>query len=368
MAKYKKRADGRYAANIVTGHDPETGKRIYAPTIYAHSTIELDNRKTEVKDYVNKGIYADDKKTTVKAWAKKWLLTDKATAGIRDREMYENMVNYYIIPEIGSFRLRDLKRSDVQIMINNHMEKPRTCQQLRMATRQMLKSAIGDKLIYQNVATDIKVPKNPRPEKRALNQMEKNAIKNSDFTEKEKSYIYTLLYCGFRRGEALALSRSSVNLNKNEIYIQHVVTFDHGHPVLKSTPKSDADIRTIPIPEALKEVLEPYIKSLKGLYLFESDRMGGLMSKSSYDKFWGKIFKKMNTVSGGTDDINILPWFSGHIFKHNYITELYYAGVPAKESQMLAGHADVKLTLEIYTHLDRLRDVAPDKLRHISML
>jgi integrase len=150
--------------------------------------------------------------------------------------------------------------------------------------------------------------------------------------------------------------------------VQNVVTFDHGSPVLKDTPKSIAGIRTVPMPKALKEVLEPYVKSLKGLYLFEAERMGGLMSKSSYDKFWGKIYNKLNIAAGGTDKIKALHGFSGHIFKHNYITELYYAGISAKEAQVLAGHSDVKLTLEIYTHLDKLRNVAPDKLRDISML
>lgn len=365
MPKYTKRSDGRYQANICIGTDPDTGKRIFK-TIYARTINELENEKADIKDKLNKGIYADDKGITVGTWAKKWFETEKATCGIRTKEMYELMVFNHIIPELGNIKLRDLKKSDIQIMINKKAEYFRTCEQLRMTTRQMLDGAIEDGLIYKNVGLKINLPPKYKEEKRPLTDTEKAAIKKTDFTIKEKVFIFIILYCGLRRGEVLALSRNDIDFKKNEISIRNAVTFDHGKAVLKPYPKSFAGIRTVPVPEALKEILEPYIKQLSGLYLFEMERKEGLMSKSSYDKFWGKIFDKINASAGGNKDLEVIIGLSAHVFRHNYATMLYYNDIDVKDAQRLLGHSSIKLTLDIYTHLDKNKSSAGEKLSKIS--
>ncbi len=40
-----------------------------------------------------------------------------------------------------------------------------------------------------------------------------------------------------------------------------------------------------------------------------------------------------------------------HILRHTYITNLILSGANLKKVQYLAGHADIKVTLDIYTHL-----------------
>jgi len=365
MAKYKKRADGRYQANICIGIDETTGKRIFR-TIYARTINDLEKEKADIIDKLNKGIYADDKGMTVSTWAKKWFETEKATCGIRTKEMYERMVYSYIIPNIGDIRLKDLKQSDIQLMINKYADHYRTCEQIRMATRQMLDAAIDDGLLYKNVGLKIKLPPKYKEEKRPLTDIEKKAIRKAEFTDKEKAFVYILLYCGIRRGEILALSKSDIDRKSKEISIRNAVTFDHGKPILKPYPKSFAGIRSIPIPDDLEAVLWPYLDQIKGLFLFEMDRKPGLMSKSSYDKFWGNIIGKINTAAGGNEDIKVIHGLSAHVFRHNYATMLYYAGIDVKDAQRLLGHSNIKITLDIYTHLDKSKSTANEKLSKIS--
>lgn len=45
--------------------------------------------------------------------------------------------------------------------------------------------------------------------------------------------------------------------------------------------------------------------------------------------------------------------------RHTYITNLILSGADLKTVQYLAGHANIKITLDIYTHLV---DRSPDKL------
>lgn len=364
MAKYKKRKDGRYQANIYIKTNDD-GTRVFK-TIYARSIPALENEKADIKDKLNKGIYADDKGLSVDKWALKWFETDKATCGIRTKEMYELIVNKYIIPDLGSIRLKDLKKSDIQLMINKHSSHYRTCEQIRMTIRQMLNSAIDDGLIYKNVCANIKLPPKQKEDKRALTELEKSSIKGAEFTLKEKAFVYTILYCGLRRGEVLALSRGDINLKTNEIKIMNVVTFDNGKAVFKPYPKTYHSIRTIPIPNELREILKQYISTLEGFFLFEMERKRELMSKSSYDKFWKNIIKKINSKAGGSENINMVDGLSAHVFRHNYATMLYYNDIDIKDAQRLLGHSNIKITLDIYTHLDNSKSTASEKLSSIS--
>ncbi|MBQ2671186.1 MAG: tyrosine-type recombinase/integrase [Clostridia bacterium] len=63
-----------------------------------------------------------------------------------------------------------------------------------------------------------------------------------------------------------------------------------------------------------------------------------------YDFTKNRVFKQIS-----------LSAYAPHIFRHTYTTNLYYAGVDIKTAQYLLGHSDIKMTLEIYTHLDNKR-------------
>lgn len=382
MQKYKKRADGRYQANIHIGFT-ESGKREYE-TVYAYTNAELENKKAEVKDRVNKGIYANDRGMIVKELAEKWYKTEKAVCAIRTKEMYERLTYKHIIPAIGEIRLKELKKSDVQLMINKRADRHRTCQQLKMATRQMLDFGIEDGLLYKNVALKVSLPIKDKTEKRGLNDIEREAIKKSNFTDKERAFIYVLLYCGLRRGEILALSRGDVSMKSKTITIKNVVTFDVSKPVLKPSPKTQAGFRSIPITSELEKILRPYIDNLETFYLFGS-KNGELMSKSTYDGFWNRIIEKINIAAGGTPTVQwrkskdgenkkevkglqVIHGLTAHVFRHNYATMLYYADVPIKDAQYLLGHSNIKITLDIYTHLDKNKSNIAEKISKISAL
>jgi len=42
-----------------------------------------------------------------------------------------------------------------------------------------------------------------------------------------------------------------------------------------------------------------------------------------------------------------------HALRHTFITSLAKADVSPKTAQMLARHSDIRLTMDIYTHVDR---------------
>lgn len=49
--------------------------------------------------------------------------------------------------------------------------------------------------------------------------------------------------------------------------------------------------------------------------------------------------------------IELFESFSGHCFRHTYATRCFESGVDPKVVQKQLGHASIKITLDLYTHL-----------------
>ncbi len=48
--------------------------------------------------------------------------------------------------------------------------------------------------------------------------------------------------------------------------------------------------------------------------------------------------------------------FTAHQLRHTYSSMLYDAGVDPKSAQKFLGHADLQVTLKIYTHLSKEKE------------
>ncbi|MFA9376271.1 MAG: hypothetical protein ACERKZ_05880 [Lachnotalea sp.] len=183
MAKYKKREDGRYQANVIIGYD-DKGKRIYAPTIYARSVPELERQKAEIMSQVNKGIYANDKGLTVGKWAKEWIVAYKNNVAASTYKNYNNIIKNHLT-SINNIRLMDLRKIEVQTLINSKSDSPEIQRMIKITINQMIEDAIDDGLVYKNVCRSVKVGRQAESQKRALTDEEKRAIKNCNFTDKQ---------------------------------------------------------------------------------------------------------------------------------------------------------------------------------------
>lgn len=368
MAKYKKRADGRFYTLVSTGKYEDDGKPIRIP-VYGTSSRDLENKVADIKVALKHGTYADDKGKTVGEYAQEWLKSFHP-----GNKGYSNIIRNHF-ERINDIKLLDLTLSNVQGQINAKEGHYDIQRRIKITINQILECAIDDGLIYKNVSRKATLPKKPKPDKRALYQYEIDAIKRADFTPKERIFVLTLFYFGLRRGEALALTRNSFDFKKNLLHVTNAVSFDGEHPII-GDPKTIAGDRYIPIVSSFSNELKAYIDSLDSFMLFPN-KNGSVMSKTSFRRFWDGIIRKINTAAGGKQhydsknekkwviDINNVPGLTPHIFRHNYATTLYYGGVDLKDAQNLLGHADAKTIIEIYTHLDKEKSKSADKIEKI---
>ena len=70
------------------------------------------------------------------------------------------------------------------------------------------------------------------------------------------------------------------------------------------------------------------------------------MSEVSLRRKLESVLKSINK------DRNDIIKFTLHQLRHTYVCTLYKAGIDIKQAQQWTGHKDVKVLLNIYTHLD----------------
>ena len=362
-AKYKKNSRGEYHTRIWDGTYNQDGSKHRVNLKSKKSSADLERQVNALKAKVENGQYVQDTSILFLDYAKEWLKVKKGAREKNTQAMYKNIVEKHL-SFLSGVRLSEIRNSHFQLAINRAMDKPRTCQQIYITFRQILKMAVTDNYIgsgmYEMICSDISLPKYVRKEKRALTKVEKDALPKAEFTEREKAFVYIIYYCGLRRGEALALSKFDFSFkgNKSTVSITKSLIFQNNAPEIKPMPKTDNGFRTVPLPAQAAEFLKGYISGLDGAQLFSSQN-NPLVTQSSYVKMWESIVRKMNRAAGGTDAFPVIDGLTAHIFRHNYCTELCYRvpEISIKKIAHLMGDTE-KMVMDVYNHIiDEREDV-----------
>ena len=149
---------------------------------------------------------------------------------------------------------------------------------------------------------------------------------------------------GLRRGEICGLSWEDVDLNDNLVNVVH--SYDSRRN-LKST-KTKAGRRTLPLMPETAEALKAHLEAQRsrGLPANPQDPViiterGTRVHPDVMERWW-----RSDRAGLGCEGFCI------HELRHTYLTALARAGVHPKVMQALAGHADSKVTMDVYTHAD----------------
>lgn len=161
-----------------------------------------------------------------------------------------------------------------------------------------------------------------------------------------KQFFNLMFFTGTRPGEAMALRFS--DLSNRIIFINKTID-EHGCRLVNS-PKTKSSIRKIEIDKKLyKDLLK-----LKQYYIKKYD-------DKNYDYY---IFGGMKPLSPTTINrykikacklANIFP-IKLHEFRHSHATLLVQKKIMINEVSRRLGHSDVTITLNTYTHTDKMQE------------
>lgn len=262
----------------------------------------------------------------------------------------QHMINKHIIPYFGNKKLNEITPADIiqwqKIIQENKFSK---------TYERMIQNQING--LFNHAQRIYNLKENPC---KKVKRMGKSDADKLDFWIKEeydrfisgvdrKSEDYLmfeiLFWTGIREGELLSLTITDFDMTNNLLHINKTYHRIDGKDVI-STPKTDNSVRTIIIPNFLKEEVQEYISYHYGFP--ENERLFPIVARTLQKRM--KRYEKKT----GVKPIRV------HDLRHSHVAYLINQGVEPLIIKERLGHKNIQITLNTYGHLypSRQKEVA----------
>lgn len=361
------RKDGRYSYRWTD----ELGKR---RNVYASSLDELRKKEREVLRDSMHGLVSDDMKVGDLV---KMYFEQKTTLKESTRAAYKGLIDRVILKEpFSGMKVRDVKKAHVLALYRKFSVDKGWANGTIATVHRILNSAfavaVDNDMIYKNpVSGCMREYTRKKEVKYSLTlTQEKEMLDRIDLrghTRKYKPLFAVMLYTGMRSSEVLGLTWDNVDFEQRVIHVNHQLQYvkigDKCVYRIEYSAKTSAGTRDIPMTNYAYEYLQQQVeidrntKRIAGYnvdgvsnFVFRSQLSGKAIQHASLRSMLRGIVDDMNPVR----DIQ-LPAISPHILRHTFCTRLFDAGTDIKTVQYIMGHADPRVTMQIYNHLNNER-------------
>ncbi len=351
------RPDGRYQFRFA---DPFGNRK----TVYAATLQELRAKEDEIKKQSAQG------KNYVAALATVSELVDRYISleqGVRytTRHTYAFVKKLVDNDPFGKKAIGEVRVSDArQWMLQLHLEgrKYGTISDIKGVMRPAFQMAYNDEIISRN-PFDFKlvdIVANDSQKKVALTEEQQKLwmdfISQNSFFRRYYDELVILLETGLRVSEFCGLTKSDLDFKERRIRVDHQLQKKKDGTYYIEKTKSASGCRYIPMTEkayrSLKKILakrqkpkvEPMIDGYSAFILL--NELGQPKVAKNLQNSICSAQKKYNRLYPD----HPLPHITPHVLRHTFCTNMANAGIDVKNLQYLMGHANVGITLDVYTH------------------
>ncbi|GAA2387018.1 hypothetical protein GCM10010420_07440 [Streptomyces glaucosporus] len=276
----------------------------------------------------------------------------------RTRADYRECLDSYVLPKWRDWQVGAIRWEDVSEWVDELCNKPGISGRMLGPARvvkvyrvfsAVMKRAVQTGRIAANPAHDHDLPRKDDDDDHVYlshEQLEALANAAGDY----RLLVLVLGYCGIRWGEATAIKAGRVQLDKRRIRIVQAYSDVKGK--LAAGPVKNHEKRSVPLPRSFAAELAALVRGKGPNDLLFTAPNGGPLR---YGNFRSRVFDKA-VKAAGLDGLGVTP----HKLRHTAATLAIAAGADVKVVQLMLGHKDAAMTLNVYGHLwpDRLDEVA----------
>ncbi|MCP3029019.1 site-specific integrase [Halobacillus sp. A5] len=338
---------------IVTLGKKENGKQHQKKKRGFKTKREASKAMNEVLSQYNKGLYVEPSSILYKDFLDQWLDDKKRQVQETTYDSYVILVDAHIAPRLGNIKLSHLKPIHIQNFYN-HLSSEKglagaSIQKIHTLIKDSLKKAVRWELLFKNPMDAIDRPKIIKPDVEVWTTEEANTFMAKAENDPLFMAFYLAYTTGMRQGEILGLRWKDIDFDKKLLMIRQ--TLVPGAKKLKSGAKSRAGTRTISLPDKAVIKLQKYKKRMDiekqlAADIFQDNDLvvctglGTPINSSNLRRTFHRLI----------EEAQVKP-IRFHDLRHTHATVLLLQNVNPKIVSERLGHADVRLTLDTYSHL-----------------
>ena len=351
----RKRDDGLYEARITLG---KVGPGKYKQrSVYGKTRAEVAQKLAEMLDQNHKGILYEPSKITVAQCVERAIAN---RVNIAESSRYKlRCESKALMEQIGDLRLQELRAHhvrDAYTELANQGRSLRAQQKAATHLRGALREAVHEEIVVRNVAEGVKVsaPRVEEDDKVAYAWKPSEVATFLEASQDDPLYpvCYLMLTLGLRRGEALGLPWSAVNLENAVLNVKQALSL---------TGKGNkAEIRAVKTPSSRRELLlSSDVVTLLRVQKEKQDEMRRFLGDDWVDT--GLVFNTslgtpihprnaLRSFKRLIKSLDVTP-IRLHDLRHTFATLALHRKIPVEVVSKTLGHARVDITLNVYRHL-----------------
>lgn len=359
------RADGRWVAQVDIGKYANHRRR-YARATRATKKDAIAALR-DLQRNVELGVELD-RTSTVNGYLDWWLENVlPGTVKPSTEADYAAVFRRWVRPHVGHHRLANLTPAHVQAMMRTLERQglsPRSRQYARAVLVRSLKWAVTTGALPRNPAALVDGPRNAATKlDDALTADEARKVLSAAQGDTWEALAVLVLRLGLRRGEALALRWSDVDLDAKELTVNGTLKWEKGGRIYIDPPKTNAARRTIPLVSGTLDALKAHRRQQA------ADKLKA-----------GPLWRETGHVFTRPDGQPVIPnvataWWRAlttragigprrfHASRHTAATLMLAEGVPLEVVSAILGHAGLAITADVYA-----RPTADSKRRALARL
>ena len=303
---------------------------------------------------------------TLDMWFKRWTeIYKKKSVRPGTVRIYTHIYNKNISPYIGNYKLNYLVKSDIQQVVDNASDsgyKYERQDKIKVILNDLFNRAIEDDLMLKNPAKGVKLRADREINAKALTIEEEEAFLNASQGTFYENMFHVAINTGLRPGELFALTTADVDLDAKLINVSKTLVYqkyldDEGKTFHLEPPKTKQSYRKVPMNSECVKYIERQLELKKIMakkrpkeqndYLFVT-KFNTPLNSQIYSDAIRAVIREINIMRSVENE---MPNFSGHTLRHTFATRCFEAGVQPKVVQSYLGHATLKMTMDLYTHV-----------------